>query len=91
MNVSFFSQRSEQILCVTLVLGMTSDPEAQVRASAVRALGTLVIIPSLRRDVMFLCDAADAIVTLCESDQPQLRIKAVWSLGNLTDALAANK
>ena len=79
------------MLSVTLVLGMTSDPEAQVRASAVRALGTFVLIPSLRRDVTFLCDAADAIVTLCESDQPQLRIKAVWSLGNLSDAMAANK
>lgn len=79
------------MLCVTLVLGMTSDPEAQVRSSAVRALGTFVLIPSLRRDVTFMCDAGEAIVVLCQTDQPQLRIKAVWSLGNLTDAMATNK
>ena len=52
-----FSQRTEQMLCVTLLLGMTSDTEMQVRASAVRALGTFVLIPSLRRDVTFLSDA----------------------------------
>jgi len=37
-----------QKLCVTLLLGLSSDPDHHVRAAAVRALGCCVLYPCLR-------------------------------------------
>ncbi len=38
----------KRVLCITLLLGRTSDDDHHVRAAAVRALGVYVLYPSLR-------------------------------------------
>ena len=76
---------------MTLALGLTSDDEQQVRASAIRTLGIYVFIPSLRHDVSFMADTASAIIALSGQGQVGVKVKAMWSLGNLTDAIATNR
>ena len=76
---------------MTLTLGMTSDDEQQVRASAVRTLGVYVFMPCLRHNVSFVSDAASAIMALSGENQVAVKVKAMWSLGNLTDAIATIK
>ena len=43
---------------ITLLLGLSSDEDSNVRASAIRALGVYVLYPCLREDVSFVGDVA---------------------------------
>ncbi|XP_030637868.1 HEAT repeat-containing protein 6 [Chanos chanos] len=79
-----------QVLCITVLLGLTYSENSLVKAAAVRALGVYVLFPCLREDVMFVADAANAILSALEDRSPNVRSKAAWSLGNLTDTLIVN-
>ncbi|KAL4608428.1 HEAT repeat-containing protein 6-like [Arapaima gigas] len=87
-----FSQLPDksQVLCITILLGLSYSENSLVKAAAVRALGVYVLFPSLREDVMFVTDAANAILTSLDDRSPNVRAKAAWSLGNLTDTLIVN-
>lgn len=39
---------------------------------------------------MFVADTANAILTVLDDRSPNVRAKAAWSLGNLTDTLIVN-
>ena len=78
-------------MCITLLLGMCTDEDPHVIAAAVRALGVYVFYPCLREDVGFVADAANCILTAMEASSLLVRMKAAWSLGNLSDALVMNK
>uniref|UniRef100_A0A8C7KY93 HEAT repeat-containing protein 6 n=1 Tax=Oncorhynchus kisutch TaxID=8019 RepID=A0A8C7KY93_ONCKI len=84
-----FTQLPEksQVLCVTVLLGLTYSDNSLVKAAAVRALGVYILFPCLREDVMFVADTANAILTALDDRSPNVRSKAAWSLGNLTDTL----
>ncbi|XP_010163991.1 HEAT repeat-containing protein 6 [Antrostomus carolinensis] len=83
-------QNDQQILCVTLLLGLNHSENPLVKAAAVRALGVYILFSCLRQDVMFVADTANAILnSLCDKS-PNVRAKAAWSLGNLTDTLIIN-
>ncbi|XP_055797368.1 HEAT repeat-containing protein 6 isoform X2 [Salvelinus fontinalis] len=79
-----------QVLCVTVLLGLTYSDNSLVKAAAVRALGVYILFPCLREDVMFVADTANAILTALDDRSPNVRSKAAWSLGNLTDTLIVN-
>nr|XP_055036304.1 HEAT repeat-containing protein 6 [Misgurnus anguillicaudatus] len=87
-----FSQLPDktQVLCITILLGLTYSENSLVKAAAVRALGVYILFPCLREDVMFVADTANAILTALDDRSPNVRAKAAWSLGNLTDTLIAN-
>ncbi|XP_076835841.1 HEAT repeat-containing protein 6 [Brachyhypopomus gauderio] len=87
-----FSQLPDktQVLCITLLLGLTYSENSLVKAAAVRALGVYILFPCLREDVMFVADTANAILTALDDRSPNVRAKASWSLGNLTDTLIVN-
>ncbi|XP_061461021.1 HEAT repeat-containing protein 6 [Rhineura floridana] len=79
-----------QILCITILLGLNHSENPLVKAAAARALGVYVVFPCLQQDVMFVADTANAILnSLCDRS-PNVRAKAAWSLGNLTDTLIIN-
>ncbi|XP_044286249.1 HEAT repeat-containing protein 6 isoform X2 [Varanus komodoensis] len=80
----------KQILCITILLGLNHSENPLVKAAAVRALGVYVAFPCLRQDVMFLADTANAILNSLSDSSPNVRAKAAWSLGNLTDTLIIN-
>lgn len=42
------------------------------------------------QDVMFVADTANAVLTVLDDRSPNVRAKAAWSLGNLTDTLIVN-
>lgn len=42
------------------------------------------------QDVMFVADTANTILAALEDRSPNVRAKAAWSLGNLTDTLIVN-
>ena len=78
-------------MCITLLLGLTSDDDHHVRAAAVRAIGVYVLYPCLREDVSFVSDAASSIIATLDENDFVVKIKAAWSLGNISDALVLNK
>uniref|UniRef100_A0AAR2LQE4 HEAT repeat-containing protein 6 n=1 Tax=Pygocentrus nattereri TaxID=42514 RepID=A0AAR2LQE4_PYGNA len=79
-----------QMFCITVLLGLTYSENSLVKAAAVRALGVYILFPCLREDVMFVADTANAILTVLDDRSPNVRAKAAWSLGNLTDTLIVN-
>ncbi|NXU79925.1 HEAT6 protein, partial [Oreotrochilus melanogaster] len=83
-------QNDQQILCVTLLLGLNHSENPLVKAAAARALGVYILFSCLRQDVMFVADTANAILTSLQDKSPNVRAKAAWALGNLTDTLIIN-
>lgn len=45
---------------------------------------------SFFQDVMFVADTANTILAALDDRSPNVRAKAAWSLGNLTDTLIVN-
>ncbi|KAJ8953878.1 hypothetical protein NQ318_019118 [Aromia moschata] len=82
--------RNKQILCVTLLFSCTRDEENSVKGAAVRALAICVLYPSLREDPGFVVDTAESIYQTLKDENLMVRVKASWSLGNLSDALVLN-
>ncbi|XP_063056689.1 HEAT repeat-containing protein 6 [Engraulis encrasicolus] len=83
-------QEKTQMLCVTVLLGLTYSDNSLVKAASVRALGVYILFPGLSEDVNFMVDSAGVIMTALEDHSPNVRAKAAWSLGNLTDAIIVN-
>ncbi|XP_030042088.1 HEAT repeat-containing protein 6 [Microcaecilia unicolor] len=79
-----------QILCITLLLGLNHSENPLVKAAAARALGVYILFTNLRQDVMFVADTANAILMSLNDKSPNVRAKAAWSMGNLTDTLIVN-
>jgi len=48
LSVYCVFQSGVQTLCITLLLGLSSDTDHHVRAAAIRALGCCVLYPCLR-------------------------------------------
>uniref|UniRef100_A0AAY4BUG8 HEAT repeat-containing protein 6 n=1 Tax=Denticeps clupeoides TaxID=299321 RepID=A0AAY4BUG8_9TELE len=82
-----FSQLPSQVMCMTMLLGLTYGGNS---AAAVRALGVYVLFPCLQEDVMFVVDAANAILACLTDCSSNVRTMAAWSLGNLADTLIVN-
>lgn len=80
----------KRILCITLLLGLSNDEDKNVKASSVRALGVFVLYPCLRDDVLFVADTANAMLTAMADPKIMVRMKAAWSLANLSDSLVTN-
>ncbi|XP_062031300.1 HEAT repeat-containing protein 6 isoform X2 [Lepus europaeus] len=79
-----------QMLCVTVLLGLNDSRNRLVKAATSRALGVYVLFPCLRQDVIFVADTANAILMSLQDKSLNVRAKAAWSLGNLTDTLIVN-
>lgn len=82
--------RDRQIFCVTLLFSCAREEANNVKGAAVRALAISVLYPSLREDIGFVIDLCDVIYNALNDDNSMVRIKASWSLANLTDALVVN-
>lgn len=80
----------KRILCITLLLGLSNDEDKNVKASSARALGVFVLYPCLRDDVLFVADAANAMLAAMADPKIMVRMKAAWSLANLSDSLVTN-
>jgi hypothetical protein len=48
LMVVFVVQMDKQVLCITLILGLTSEEDKMVRSSALRTIGVFVLFPCLR-------------------------------------------
>uniref|UniRef100_A0A2K5ELP8 HEAT repeat-containing protein 6 n=1 Tax=Aotus nancymaae TaxID=37293 RepID=A0A2K5ELP8_AOTNA len=92
MRLEAFSNlpNDRQILCITVLLGLNDSKNRLVKAATSRALGVYVLFPCLRQDVIFVADTANAILMSLEDKSLNVRAKAAWSLGNLTDTLIVN-
>ncbi|XP_062968430.1 HEAT repeat-containing protein 6 [Cynocephalus volans] len=80
----------KQILCITVLLGLNDSTNRLVKAATSRALGVYVLFPCLRQDVIFVADTANAVLMSLQDKSLNVRAKAAWSLGNLTDTLIVN-
>ncbi|KAM4545407.1 HEAT repeat-containing protein 6 [Odontesthes bonariensis] len=79
-----------QLMCITMLLGLTYIDNYLVKIAAVRALGVYILFPCLREDVMFVADTANIILAALDDRSTNVRARAAWSLGNLTDTLTVN-
>lgn len=73
-----------------MLLGLNDSKNRLVKAAASRALGVYVLFPCLRQDVIFVADTANAVLMSLQDKSLNVRAKAAWSLGNLTDTLIVN-
>ncbi|KAF7665262.1 hypothetical protein LDENG_00141990 [Lucifuga dentata] len=87
-----FAQLPEktQLMCITVLLGLTYSENYLVKEAAVRALGVYILFPCLRERPMFVADTANTILAVLDDRSPSVRTKASWALGNLTDTLIVN-
>ncbi|XP_026275692.1 HEAT repeat-containing protein 6 [Frankliniella occidentalis] len=93
IGVSVFEKLSadQQILSFTLLFGCVNDEESLVRASAVRAIGLFSLYPCLRKDIQFTLDSIEAVSQSLKDENQIVRMKASWSLGNISDSLVFNR
>nr|XP_023019529.1 HEAT repeat-containing protein 6 [Leptinotarsa decemlineata] len=81
--------RDKQIICITLLFSCTRDEGQSVRGAAVRALGMCILYPTVKEDPGFVIDTAEAIHRLLRDKYLMVRVKASWSLGNLSESLVS--
>ncbi|XP_062552864.1 HEAT repeat-containing protein 6 [Armigeres subalbatus] len=82
--------RDRQIVLVSLLTGCTFDEDCGVSSAAVRALSVYILFPSLRDNICYIENTIDAILRIMKDPNVAARVKASWSLGNITDALVLN-
>ena len=61
-----------------------------LQASSVRALGVFVLYQCLREDVLFVADTANTVLSAMTDPKLLVRMRAAWSLANLSDSLVTN-
>ncbi|CAH3110839.1 unnamed protein product [Porites lobata] len=81
---------NRRVLCITLLLGLSNDEDKNVKASSVRALGVFVLYQCLREDVLFVADTANTVLSAMTDPKLLVRMRAAWSLANLSDSLVTN-
>ncbi|XP_065054489.1 HEAT repeat-containing protein 6-like [Rhopilema esculentum] len=79
-----------QIMVKTLLLGAADDNDNQIKSAAIRALGILVTYSFVKEDHSFVVDVGEVIFRQLKSPSLNVRIKAGWSFGNLTNSLITN-
>lgn len=82
--------RDKHIRLISLLTGCGCDEQSTICAAAVRALAVFVLFPSLREDICYVENTAESIIRLMKDQNLQVRVKASWSLGNISDALLLN-
>ncbi|EAT38851.1 AAEL009289-PA [Aedes aegypti] len=82
--------RDRQIVLVSLLTGCTFDEDSGVSSAAVRALSVYILFPSLRDNICYIENTIEAILRIMKDPNVAARVKASWSLGNITDALVLN-
>lgn len=73
-----------------MLSGCAFDGETTICASAVRALAVYVKFPSLCEDLCYVENTIESIIRLLKVDNLVVRIKASWSLANITDTFIDN-
>lgn len=74
-----------------MLFACSRDEEGTVKGAAVRALAICVLHPTLREDLGFVIDTAEAILRVLEDQNVAVKTKCSWALGNLCEAIVLNK
>ncbi|XP_058462636.1 HEAT repeat-containing protein 6 [Malaya genurostris] len=82
--------RDRQLALVSLLTGCTFDEDSNVSSAAVRALSVYIMFPSLKDDFCYIENTVEAIFRIMKDPNVTARVKASWSLGNITEALVIN-
>ncbi|XP_055530262.1 HEAT repeat-containing protein 6 [Wyeomyia smithii] len=82
--------RNRQLALVSLLTGCTFDEDSGVSSAAVRALSVYTLFPSLRDNICYIENTIEAIFRIMKDPSVAARVKASWSLGNITDAMVLN-
>ncbi|KAF9123815.1 HEAT repeat-containing protein 6 [Mortierella sp. GBA39] len=80
-----------EVLIMSLILGTAMDENATARAAACRAIGVFILFPSLREDCTPIVDMANTVLDLCQDPNLNVRVRASWAVGNLSDSLVLLK
>lgn len=73
-----------------MLSGASCDEECSIRAAAIRALAVYIMFPSLREDMCYIENTAEAVIRSMASTNLEIRVKGSWALGNITDTLLLN-
>ncbi|XP_050331563.1 HEAT repeat-containing protein 6 [Bactrocera neohumeralis] len=71
-------------------LSCDSSEDVLVRATVVRALSVFVTFPTMHMNFVFIENTAELILRLAGEGNMTVRIKVIWSMGNISDALLEN-
>ncbi|XP_004536698.1 HEAT repeat-containing protein 6 [Ceratitis capitata] len=71
-------------------VGCDYSEDVQLRATIVRTLSVFVTFPSMRLNLVFIENTAELILRLSGEGNMVIRIKVIWSMGNVTDSLLEN-
>ncbi|XP_053684923.1 HEAT repeat-containing protein 6 [Sabethes cyaneus] len=82
--------RNSQIGLISVLTGSTCDEDSGVSSAAVRALSVYTLFPSLRDNMCYIQNTLEAIFRIIKDPNVAARVKASWSLGNITDAMVLN-
>ncbi|ORX61298.1 hypothetical protein DM01DRAFT_1119402 [Hesseltinella vesiculosa] len=76
-----------QRLSIALLMPLTEDPDAAVRAAACRAIGVFILFPTLREDECFVSDVTTVVLNGMSDPSLLVRLRVSWAQGNLSDSL----
>lgn len=81
-----------RINILSFLSGLSCDSleDVLVRATVVRALSVFVTFPTMRMNLVFIENTAELILRFAGEGNMIVRIKVIWSMGNVSDALLEN-
>ncbi|XP_067638384.1 HEAT repeat-containing protein 6 [Eurosta solidaginis] len=84
--------QSIRISLLSFLTGLSSETteDVIVRANVVRALSIFATFPSMRINLVYIENTADLLLRLADVNNMSVRIKIIWSMGNISEALLEN-
>lgn len=79
-----------QMRLVNFFSGLSCNEEPTVRSASVRILAVYALFPSMREDWCFVENTAELILPLMKETNLFVRIRACWSLANISESLLTN-
>lgn len=79
-----------QMRLVNFFSGVSCNEEPTVRSASVRILAVYALFPSMKDDWCFVENTAELILPLMEETNLFVRVRACWSLANISESLLTN-
>ncbi|KAL5274864.1 HEATR6 family protein [Megaselia abdita] len=80
----------EQLKLIKFLSGVSCSEDPSVRSSSVRVLAVYALFPSMKSNLCFVENTAELILPLMEEQNLFVRIRASWSLANISESLRTN-
>lgn len=92
IGVNIFEKldHSDHMKLVELLSGVSCSEEPTVKSASVRVLAVYALFPSMKGNLCFVENTAELILPLMKESNIFVRVRASWSLGNISESLLTN-